>query len=678
MATTPALLSAPELADLAGIHRRNAVIALTRALEGRPWRGAHLDVRETKGRGGRSGIVYRVALESLPIELQERYQPPETDSTPRRNTHNQIAFKLDVLGEVDRLVAAGEGVTAAVREVCADPRFRYPYGEKRGQHVGERTVFTWLNGRKTKKSRGLMRRRPKNAGVPQVIISRQLDRVAAEAGIAPEQLTAIRERIVRRIKGWWQEGGTARTIAHLARPKLMQWTRKEAAGIPLDVLYEACLVPEAFIRRYQAHKNVHTYRKDAGRAAAELEPRIRRDRSHLRPGDWLAADVHPGDILFEREDGTTVTIRMIVWMDLATNRIFVTLHIPKKGRAVRQEHVIESFIALCADPAWGVPTRIYADRGGEYNWLELAAPLSEGKHKVEFADLRDVDADMKGRAGLHRALPYRPASKVIETAFSSLEGAVLKMLPGHIGGERMRKKTENQGKVPVPYKHGLEQLKRDIHTAVEYYHLLPHSKSSHLAGISPRERFGEFLTEGEFRPITLDRRELELVFCDKVTRSVEVGGEFTLDGTWYRSDLLMPHAGFRLTIGRPKFGDRQRLFVFDDDGEPLCDAYPSPTFRFGDPRGAGEQSRRSKVLRGQMRALEAEADRGDPVEDMRDAVRAAPPIPEPGSAGTACVDPELLRQAKFFAALPAPEPPDEGFDEKDAILEELERRSSAA
>ena len=76
--------------------------------------------------------------------------------------------------------------------------------------------------------------------------------------------------------------------------------------------------------------------------------------------------------------------------------------------------------------------------------------------------------------------------------------------------------------------------------------------------------------------------------------------------------------------------------------------------------------------------MEAEADQGDPVEDMRDAVQAAPPIPEAESKGAAGVSPELRRQAKFFDALPAPEPPDEGFDEKDAILEQLERRTSAA
>ena len=671
------LLSVPDLAALAGISRQKAGAALAGALAGRAWRGHYPDVREATGRGGRSGTVYRVALESLPEELQARYQPPEPDSAPRLDTNNRLAFQLDLLGEVDRLIAAGQKTTAAVREVCDDPRFRYPYGDKRGQQVGERTVFGWLRRRAEAKSKALMRRKRSDAGVPNVIISRKLDRLAAEAGIPAERIEAFRKRIERKIKGWWQKGGTTRTIAHFARPKLMQWIRAEATGLSPDALYEACLLPEAFVRQFIVHKNAHTYRKDVGRAAAKLEPRIRRDRSHLEPGDWVAADVNWPDIDFEREDGTVVAVRMIAWMCLATNRLFVTLHVPEKGRGIRQEHVIESFVALCADKSFGVPTRIYGDRGGEYNWLELAEPLCKGKHQVEFADLSDLDADMKGRAGLHRALPYRPASKVIETVFSATGRGMFPLLDGYIGGDRFRKKTENQGKAPVPYRKGFPQIESDIRDLIEFYHTLPQAKKSHLAGKSPRERFGEFLMSG-WRSITLERRELELVFCDKEPRNIKAGGEFTLDGTWYRNDLLMPYAGFRLTVGRPKFGDRQRLFVFDDDNNPLCDAYPSPKYRFGDGRGNGEHQRRSTALRRQICALEAEADQGDPVEDMRDAVQAAPPIPEAESKGTAGVSPELRRQAKFFAALPAPEPPDEGFDEKDAILEQLERRTSAA
>ena len=683
MSIASTLLSAPQLATLASISRIKASVAISRALAGHPWRGHHLDVRETKGRGGRSGTVYRVTLESLPEELQARYALPEPDSASRLDTNHRLAFRLDVLGEVDRLAAAGRKTTAAVREVCADPRFRYPCGAKRGQHLGERTVFDWLRRRKAAKAKALMRRKRSDAGAPVVVISRELDRVAAEAGIALERMTAIRKRLERRIKGWWQDGGTARTIAELARPKLVRWIRAVEPGLSPAALHEVCLLPEAFIRGFRAHRHVHTWRQDAGRAAAELVPRIRRDRSHLSPGEWLAADVHPVDILFERPDGSTCTARMIAWMDLGTNRLFVTLHIPSKGRAVRQEHVIESFVALCADPAWGVPTRIYGDRGGEYNWLELAEPLSRLKHGVEYAELSDLDVDLKGRAGLHRSLPYRPQSKVIEGAFAALEGAVLKMLPGHIGGDRMRKKTQNQGKAPVPYRGGFDHLQEDIRAAVEFYHTLRQAKGSHLTGASPRERFGEFLMHG-WRSITLERRELELVFCDKVTRNVQAGGEFSINGTVYRHDLLMPYTGFRVTVGRPKFGDRRRLFVFDDDGQPLCDASPAPTYRFGDGRGAGEQARRSKVLRGQIRAMEAEADRGDPVEDMRDAVHAAPPIPEAESKGTAGVSPELRRQARFFAALPPPEPAEEDddrdpvFDEKMAILEELGRNARVA
>jgi hypothetical protein len=63
-------LDASALACLAGIGRVKASRALARALQGLPWRGHRLEVREEHGRGGRSGVRYLVAEHSLPLELR--------------------------------------------------------------------------------------------------------------------------------------------------------------------------------------------------------------------------------------------------------------------------------------------------------------------------------------------------------------------------------------------------------------------------------------------------------------------------------------------------------------------------------------------------------------------------------------------------------------------------------
>ena len=65
-----------ELADLAGISERKARAAVTRCKENAAtWRGSQLQVRIIGGnRGGKGGISYEVAADSLPPDLYAKWQ----------------------------------------------------------------------------------------------------------------------------------------------------------------------------------------------------------------------------------------------------------------------------------------------------------------------------------------------------------------------------------------------------------------------------------------------------------------------------------------------------------------------------------------------------------------------------------------------------------------------------
>lgn len=73
-------LPSVEFAELAGVNRRVANRLLAAFVAGRstPWRGAHLEVREVSGRGGRAGIRYEVKVSSLPQDLQEQLKASKT------------------------------------------------------------------------------------------------------------------------------------------------------------------------------------------------------------------------------------------------------------------------------------------------------------------------------------------------------------------------------------------------------------------------------------------------------------------------------------------------------------------------------------------------------------------------------------------------------------------------
>jgi hypothetical protein len=112
------------------------------------------------------------------------------------------------------------------------------------------------------------------------------------------------------------------------------------------------------------------------------------------------------------------------------------------------------------------------------------------------------------------------------------------------------------------------------------------------------------------------------VFCTRRPAKVYAGGYFECDGQTWRHDDLMELAQTWVTLHKPLFGDRGRIFVFDEqDRDLICEATPEQPIAFGDRAGAGEQARRKKKLTSKIRKLAAQIDRVDPVQAVADARR---------------------------------------------------------
>lgn len=536
---------------------------------------------------------------------------------------------------------------AMVRE--AAETVRYAYGRRRGTPVGEKAIRNWIKAYETDGLAGLRRKVRSDARRRRVVISRQWDVLASAAGIGETDQMEIAGQLRRRIASLWSQGVPSwPTVQLSAMPFLLDLTCRTAGVQPDGALREACMPPRTLVEASRHYRAVAIRRKDAGRSAATQTPRIRRNRSRIRPMEWVAGDVHHIDIAFRRDDGSLCTIKAVAWLDLATNRTFVTPFLMPKGQMIRREHVIESFVAMCSDQNWGVPSRLYVDNGGEYNWGEVVGDLCKIKD-LSIRTARDLDADLVS-SGMRKSRPYNPQSKVIESLFASLERVAFSQLPGHIGGDRMKKKTENQGKEPVPYPGGFDDYRQSLLTAIDYYHCK--GQSGHLAGKSPAARFRKFVDEG-WSSTTLDPAELAIVFSREDTRQVRPGGTFSWDGITYRHDALLALSGIGTVLVRaPLFGERTRLFVFDEDGAPLCIADPETTFDFDDIAGAGEQQRRTAELNRQIRALEASTDRLDPEQVMAEVVAAHGPGAMAPIGGTVTVNASVQGMARIAQKTP--------------------------
>lgn len=676
------LLTTWEFAELLGISRKNAHRALAKCHRGGTYKDRPLEVQCRAGARGSGGKAYLVDRRSIPDEWLMRDITPASEppadapitpsarlpsppSAPRRVPSSaEFEWKCKLIG---RIVTATAPRTPERRELIHQlGNFeRYPEGSKRGQLLGRSTLYAWVRAYEQGGLVALGRQQRTDTRRKRVILARKLDTQLAKLGMTEDAQRELAAEVRRFIQTQWAKGAPSWTaIQHnavgLIKPKL----RELGCTLPNPQLNILSRLPRNLIESSRRFRAVAIYRTDAARSAAIQTPRISRDRSPLRPMEWVAGDAHHCDIYFTRADGSLCTPKIISWHDLATNRVFISVFIVEKGQSIRREHVLESFADMCADPNFGVPTRLYIDNGAEYMCADIAAELMRLKYKI---DVRDFAA---APAGVRRARAYAPQSKLIETIFAILERCFFSQITGFIGGNRMTKKTENQGRPPTSHGNDAARLKSSIATAIAAYHTKPQSRQSHLAGRSPNEAFQSYIEAG-WTSITLERSELEVAFSTSETRAVRESGKFSYGGCTYLHQALSKLAGIgRVIVRKPMFGDRARLYLFDEDENFIGLAEPEIAVPFGDPAGAGEQQRRAAVFRKQIAEMESQCDVSMDLEDtMRRAAEAYGPAPQAQSSKVISIDPQLRRAA---AAVSEQLPP-ESIDE----AERLQRRQYA-
>ncbi|RKZ59103.1 MAG: hypothetical protein DRQ99_24305, partial [Candidatus Parabeggiatoa sp. nov. 3] len=88
-------LTTKQLAQLANLKdERNARIIVSNVQKGKTWRGHRLEIKAVEGRGGKSGISYRVYAGSLPPELYEKwYGKPKVEGLTVEQTEPKPAKK---------------------------------------------------------------------------------------------------------------------------------------------------------------------------------------------------------------------------------------------------------------------------------------------------------------------------------------------------------------------------------------------------------------------------------------------------------------------------------------------------------------------------------------------------------------------------------------------------------
>ncbi len=552
--------------------------------EQRTWHGSRLIIRVVKGRGGRSGINYEIALESLPSHIQLRFEFEKRETFDGRTAdscHNKLAERNWWL--------------TLLQPVIAKPKGSLERGEAM-RKLARTETFDW-NGRpflpsfrqiqrrcaayeREQSISALSRQRRSDRGQKRVVVSRVWDNAVSERfddALKQEIAAGLRQQV----RGLIKSGATGKIVAALASDYLKKIT--SANGFrPNDpkVLDRICKFPRALIRSEQHYKKVYRHKHDR-KASDDDRPRIKRTTAGMLPMECVVMDVHHINVLLRRENGTTATPKLLAFMDIATRRVWAELVFIENRGGVRNSDVIEAFVAMTRHSAFGLPQTLYCDNGAEYLFADF---LNDAMQL-----LVPVTGE-PGKSRVIRALPYNAAAKPIEAWFGHFEQQFLKACQVYIGDDRMNPKRPALGKLPEPFNGGFDAFKTFFNGLLKAYEVLPQAGA--LKGSSPRGAFEAHVREGWAATI-IDPDRLHTVFTRPETRKVRQHG-ISVGGRKWTCDELDVYFEEIVTVHVPQYHGYNALRLTGSNGEFIGIARPEEEFTFLDPRGAKRSAERVK------------------------------------------------------------------------------------
>ncbi|MEQ8194315.1 MAG: hypothetical protein RIB59_07480, partial [Rhodospirillales bacterium] len=450
-------LTAKDFAPLTGRTIRQAQRIIKNAVEGKPWEGNLLVGRITRGRGGARGCHYQVYLPSLPAELQQRWtdrhDEPETGESDRNKlfedtSDSNYRWRYELIRPALILPARSKERADAIRAIAARKHMK-PDGSYR--KVSPDTLRRWLASYEANGYAGLKRKKRQDRGSSRVFISRRWDSAvpfddATKQRIKDDLLSGVNGRWAKNTSFGWHK------IAWDSSLDLENLTIEAGYNPGRNRLRPLCRLPRSFVEQGRKYRAVAIYNMDHKQYDDKSRPRVQR-RPPENPMEVVVGDVHHMDVLLSRPDGSTFTPKIVAWLDWATSRIFTCPVFLKKGEGIRQEHVVEAFIAMVKDKRWGMPQTLYLDNGTEYYWTDLINNAQKLNDQIRIENLdtnKTIKQKLKARrSSIINAKPYNASAKVIEGTFGFLERIIFSTFPGHIGGNRTNKKTANVGKLPA-------------------------------------------------------------------------------------------------------------------------------------------------------------------------------------------------------------------------------------
>ncbi len=247
------------------------------------------------GRGGRSGLSWAVRYDFLPTHIQDalnRVQMPVQRASGFKATQSLHLWNAELV----RLAPLkGKELALAIASLVAKPPLR-----ENGKPVfaSESTIRKKLKNYKTHGMRALLRKVRETKGTKLVSITREFDDAAEEFGLTKSQIEEISHNLDIYVKSLIGEYAARSTVIMLAQ----DWLNNRAIDLGIDVSASGFKLPQYYIQKRRNYRKLARLRKDA-KAHQDAMPSIRRHIHDMEPMQLVVGDVHPIDVLVQREDG---------------------------------------------------------------------------------------------------------------------------------------------------------------------------------------------------------------------------------------------------------------------------------------------------------------------------------------------------------------------------------------
>jgi hypothetical protein len=478
------------------------------------------------------------------------------------------------------------------------------------------------------------------------------------------QIGAKLDEIIKGLRAGTDYASSDRLVATHAAPLLREYIQALGHDVPEDL----CKAPPKRIRRPELDKfrrvGLKRYRP---KIAYDKSPAIRRNWDLLLPLDLVVIDIKHLDFEMKRRDGTRGWPKLIAHLDAGTGRLHCEVVLCEKRRNIRQSNVAHAFVTLVAHPRWGLPRRLYYDRGKELDGLKVL--------RAALARYRSGDQRV-----IMRSLPRRPRGRPIEQALRRFDLLEVCILPAYAGSNRMDHRHDMMGGKRPAFDGDFEDLQQFIANAVANFNATPF-EYGRWKGRSPEDLFAAKL--GEFKRTAVDPIELELMFRKKPKSYAIRNGLVELgDENYFHHDSLFGLQE-RVWIAPPAYEGPLPLASFDQkDWFELIRDEPLHPLSVDTVR----EARRRQRLHNQALAEASKQAPGIDASLIAQSHRPTPERPIPETAHTIPLDPgeEIRRMAKAVtgtfdqprqSAVPRPSWEDE-LEEIEAAEAEQGRRAS--